>query len=153
MGSESDVRQWGPSPAGRVRLEIRWCFGVKEPRQTGRETDGQTDRQTQTETDRQTDRQTDNRQTTDRQTEAETERKTRRTETEDSFLMGSESDVRQWGPSPAGRVRLEIRWCFGVKEPRQTGRETDGQTDRQTQTETDRQTDRQTDTEKPGRDR
>ena len=30
MGSESDVRHWGPSPAGRVRVEIRWCFGVKK---------------------------------------------------------------------------------------------------------------------------
>ena len=37
-----------------------------------------------------------------------------------SFLVGSVGNVRQWGLSPAGRVRLEIRWCFGVKKARVT---------------------------------
>ena len=31
-----------------------------------------------------------------------------------SFLVGSESDVRQWGPWPAGPVRPSGPCCFGV---------------------------------------
>ena len=31
-----------------------------------------------------------------------------------SFLVGSESNVRQWGPWPAGPVRLSGPCCFGV---------------------------------------
>ena len=57
------------------------------------------------------------------------------------FIIGSESKVRHWGPSPAGRVRLEIRWCFGVKEARVTepasGRDRERQTDRDRQRQMD----------------
>ena len=31
-----------------------------------------------------------------------------------SFLVGSESNVRQWGPWPAGPVRPSGPCCFGV---------------------------------------
>ena len=31
-----------------------------------------------------------------------------------SFLVGSESDVKHWGPSPAGPVRPSRPCCFGV---------------------------------------
>ena len=31
-----------------------------------------------------------------------------------SFLVGSESDVRHWGPWPAGPVRPSGPCCFGV---------------------------------------
>ena len=33
-----------------------------------------------------------------------------------SFLVGSESDVRRWGPWPAGPVRPSGPCCFGVAE-------------------------------------
>ena len=33
-----------------------------------------------------------------------------------SFLVGSESNVRQWGPWPAGPVRPSGPCCFGVAE-------------------------------------
>ena len=33
-----------------------------------------------------------------------------------SFLVGSESDVRHWGPWPAGPVRPSGPCCFGVAE-------------------------------------
>ena len=32
------------------------------------------------------------------------------------FLVGSESDVRHWGPWPAGPVRPSGPCCFGVAE-------------------------------------
>ena len=83
VGSESNVRQWGPWPAGPVRPSgpcpslralLFWCgegavseaFGDWKTAQTA------------------------------------------------SFLVGSESNVRQWGPWPAGPVRPSGPCSFGV---------------------------------------
>ena len=33
------------------------------------------------------------------------------------FLVGSEGDVRHWGPLPAGAFRPLEPWCFAVLQP------------------------------------
>ena len=33
------------------------------------------------------------------------------------FLVGSEGNVRHWGPLPAGAFRPSGPWCFAVSEP------------------------------------
>ena len=33
------------------------------------------------------------------------------------FLVGSEGDVRHWGPLPAGAFRFLGPWCFAVSQP------------------------------------
>ena len=33
------------------------------------------------------------------------------------FLVGSEGDVRHWGPLPAGAFRPLEPWCFAVSQP------------------------------------
>ena len=99
VGSESNVRQWGPWPAGPVRPSGPCCFGVASAPcvslggwKTGRggrgcfgvaiapcvSFGGWKTGQTA------------------------------------SFLVGSESNVRQWGPWPAGPVRPSWPCCFGV---------------------------------------
>ena len=101
VGSESNVRQWGPWPAGPVRPSGPCCFGVASAPcvslggwKTGRGGRGPQARSRpcmlfgcgggavlgQTAT----------------------------------FLVGSESNVRQWGPWPAGPVRPSGPCCFGV---------------------------------------
>ena len=84
VGSESNVRQWGPWPAGPVRPSGPCCLAVAEAPLFG-------------------------------VAEAPFVRlggwKTGQTA---SFLVGSESNVRQWGPWPAGPVRPSGPCCFGV---------------------------------------
>ena len=111
VGSESNVRQWGPWPAGPVRPSGPCCFGVASAPcvslggwKTGRGGRGPQARSVP-------------------QDPACCFGvaiapcvsfggwKTGQTAT---FLVGSESNVRQWGPWPAGPFRPSGPCCFGV---------------------------------------
>ena len=93
VGSESNVRQWGPWPAGPVRPSGPCCFGVASApcvslvRPSGRFG------------------------VAIAPCVSFGGWKTGQTA---SFLVGSESNVRQWGPWPAGPVRPSGPCCFGV---------------------------------------
>ena len=84
VGLESNVRHWGPWPAGPVRPSGPCCFGVaKAPFVSlrGRLWAFAAGRQIAQRA---------------------------------NFLVGSESNVRHWGPWPAGPVRPSGPCCFGV---------------------------------------
>ena len=145
VGSEGNVRHWGPLPAGAFRPSGPWCFAVSESpartvlraweqtaRQAGRQTGWQggrqggrqTDRQAGTggrqadrQTDRQAGRQADSYFAVDRQAGRQTDRQPSARSSLRScfesvgaalwswFLVGSEGNVRHWGPLPAGAFR------------------------------------------------
>ena len=79
VGSEGDVRHWGPLPAGAFRFLGPWCFAVSQP----------------------------------------PARSSLRSCFQGVgaalwswFLVGSEGDVRHWGPLPAGAFRPSGPWCL-----------------------------------------
>ena len=102
-GSESNVRQWGPWPAGPVRPSGPCCFGVASAPcvslggwKTGRGGRGPHVRSVL-------------------QGPAVWLWQRRRFRSDSYFSwVGSESNVRQWGPWPAGPVRPSGPCCFGV---------------------------------------
>ena len=120
VGSESDVRHWGPWPAGLVRPSGPCCFGVAEAPfvkllaaggqlrqlvflQVQKVTLGTGGRGPQA-------------RSVPQGPAVWLWRRRRFGSDSYSFLVGSESDVRHWGPWPAGPVRPSGPCCFGVAE-------------------------------------
>ena len=127
VGSESNVRNWGPWPAGPVRPSGPCCFGVaKAPFVSLR---GWEDRQlkelvflsVQKATLGTGGRGPQARSVLQGPAVSVWRRRRlwafaagRQTAQRASFLVGSESNVRNWGPWPAGPVRPSGPCCFGV---------------------------------------
>ena len=115
MGADSQAGRQTNRLAGRqARRQAGRQTDRLAGRQAGRQTDRQIDRQAGRQTDRQAGRQTD------RQPSA---RSSFRSCFESVgaalwswFLVGSEGNVRHWGPLPAGAFRPSGPWCFAVLE-------------------------------------
>ena len=126
VGSESNVRHWGPWPAGPVRPSGPCCFGVaKAPfvklLAAGRQLRELVFLSVQKATLGTGGRGPQARSVLQGPAVSVWRRRRlwafaagRQTAQRASFLVGSESNVRHWGPWPAGPVRPSGPCCFGV---------------------------------------